>query len=114
MNAYVEPRALISLKSICSFSSLVSLPPFTEERGLNRHHGTEETSSSRFPQEGPPEEEVGQAPQEVQAPQQEEGDEAEEVPQEEAQALQEGRRRGVNSPYGRVSHSWRSLVERDL
>ena len=89
MNAYVDPRALISLKSICSFSSLVSLPPFTEERGLNRHHGTEETSS-RFPQEGSSEEEVGQASQEVQAPwQEEEGHEAQ-VPQEEAQAFQEG------------------------
>ena len=66
MNAHVDPRTQIPLKLICSFSSL--LPPFAEERGLNRHHGTEETSS-RFPQEGSPEEEVGQAPQEVQAPQ---------------------------------------------
>ena len=67
MNARVDPQALISLESICLFS-LVLLSPFTEERVLDRHHGTEETSS-RFPQEGSPEEEVGQAPQEVQAPQ---------------------------------------------
>ena len=93
MNAHVDPLTQIPLKLIDSFSSVVLLSPFAEELGLNRHHGTEETSSSRFPQEGPPEEEGGQAPQEVQASQQEEGDEEEEVPQEEAQAFQEGRRR---------------------
>ena len=72
MNAHVDPLTQIPLKLIDSFSSVVLLSPFAEELGLNRHHGTEETSSSRFPQEGPPEEEVGQAPQKVQAPQQEE------------------------------------------
>ena len=71
MNAHVDPLTQIPLKLIDSFSSVVLLSPFAEELGLNRHHGTEETSS-RFAQEGSPEEEVGEAPQEVQAPQQQE------------------------------------------
>jgi hypothetical protein len=62
--------------------------PGTDRITCTSHHGTEETSS-RIAQKVGPQEEVGEAPQEVQEEElQEGGPQASQVPQEEA--LQEG------------------------